>query len=130
MRTLALLLSLPVTIVFFQPQAAPDSQRPAVVRQLFAVRGEVMSIRKQGKGMLLATVRPDKGFAEVAVLARENDLVGSAVRRPGRVDLFGLLADDERDDEVITAAELSQGDVVSIIYDPATENRSLEIYIH
>jgi hypothetical protein len=130
MRTLALLLGLPLAIAFFHPQPDSDIIQTVGARQLFAVRGEVVGIKKQGKGMMVATVRPDKGFAEVTVLARENDLVGSAVRRPGRIDLFGLLADDERDDEAITAAELSEGDVVSVIYDPTMENRSLEIYLH
>ena len=81
-----------------------------------------------GKGMLLITVRPAKEFQEVSVLARENDLVGAAVGRSGDADLLGLLSDDARDDETITAAELSEGDIVSIIYDPQLQNRVVEIY--
>src|ERR1044072_4683733 len=98
--------------------------------QLAAVRGEIVGIKTPGKGMLLITVRPAKEFAEVTVLARENDLVGSAVRRAGDTDLLGLLAEDSRDDEIITAAELNEGDVVSIIYDAQAQNRVLEIYLH
>jgi hypothetical protein len=130
MQTIALLLSLSLALAFFESQAPVNRQSPPGARQLFAVRGEIVNIKKQGKGMLLVIVRPDREFAEVTALARENDLVGSGVKRPGRVDLFGLLADDEREDEAITAAELNQGDMVSIIYDPAMNNRSLEIYIH
>jgi hypothetical protein len=63
------------------------------------------------------------------VLARVNDLVGSAVGREGS-DLLGLLSDDPRDDETITAAELNEGDVISVIYDPQLQNRVLEIYLH
>jgi uncharacterized protein involved in propanediol utilization len=79
--------------------------------------------------MLSITVKPAKEFQEVTVLARENDLVGSAVSRSGDTDLLGLLSDDTRDDEIITAAELNEGDVVSVIYDPQLQNRVLEIYI-
>ena len=86
-------------------------------------------MKPSGKGMLLITVRPAKDFAEVTVLARENDLVGSAVGRGQEGDLLGLLADDSRDEETITAAELSEGDVVSVIYDPQSQNRVLEIYV-
>jgi hypothetical protein len=99
-------------------------------RQLLAVRGEVLSVKSPNTGMLLITVRPAKDFAEVTVLARENDLVGSAVTRAGDTDLLGLLSEDSRDEETITAAELNEGDVVSIIYDPQTQNRVLEIYLH
>jgi hypothetical protein len=98
-------------------------------RQLLAVRGEVVTVKAQSKGMLLITIRPSKEFAEVTVLARENDLVGQAVSREDRLDLLGLLADDAREDEIITAAEISQGDKVSVIYDPAQQNRVLEIYL-
>jgi len=83
-----------------------------------------------GKGMWLITVKPAKEFQEVTVLARENDLVGTAVGRAGDADLLGLLSDDPHDDETITAAELNEGDVVSIIYDPQLQNRVLEIYLH
>ena len=80
--------------------------------------------------MLLITVKPAKEFGEITVLARENDLVGAAVGHSGEADLLGLLSDDSRDDETITAAELHQGDVVSVIYDPQRKNRVLEIYLH
>ena len=99
-------------------------------RQLAAVRGEIVSIKTPSKGRLLITVRPAKEFAEVTVLARENDLVGSAVGRESDSDLLGLLTDDSRDDETITAAELKESDVVSVIYDPQAQNRVLEIYLH
>jgi len=99
-------------------------------KQLAAVRGEIKKLATAGKGMLLITVRPAKEFPEVTVLARENDLVGSAVGRSGESDLLGLLSDDSRDDETISAAELNEGDVVSVIYDPQLQNRVLEIYLH
>jgi DNA-directed RNA polymerase subunit H (RpoH/RPB5) len=109
---------------------AASPARPPAAKQLAAVRGEVVKISAAGRGMLLITVRPARDYAEVTVLARENDLVGSGVGREGGADLLGLLADDARDDETITAAELSQGDVVSVIYDPQAQNRVLEIYMH
>ena len=99
-------------------------------RQLAAVRGEIVGIKTPSKGRLLITIRPAKEFAEVTVLARENDLVGGAVGREGDSDLLGLLSDDSRDDETITAAELKESDVVSVIYDPQAQNRVLEIYLH
>lgn len=99
-------------------------------RQLAAVRGEITKMKSASKGMLLITVKPAKDFAEVTVLARENDLVGQGVGRAQDSDLLGLLSDDSRDEEAITAAELSEGDVVSVIYDPRSENRVLEIYAH
>ena len=80
--------------------------------------------------MLSITVKPAKDFGEVTVLARENDLVGHATARSGGVDLLGLLSGDSSDDEMITAAELDEGDVISVIYDPQLQNRVLEIYIH
>src|SRR5262249_25884201 len=109
-------------------QAAPS--RPSAAKQLAAVRGEVAKISPAGRGLLQITVRPARDYAEVTVLARENDLVGTGVGREGGADLLGLLADDARDDETITAAELNEGDVVSVIYDPQAQNRVLEIYIH
>ena len=51
-----------------------------------------------------------------------------AFRRSSNDDLrfhCGVLAD-----ETITAAELNEGDVVSVIYDPQAQNRVLEIYVH
>jgi hypothetical protein len=104
-------------------------QRASGARQLAAVRGEITKVSTATKGMLLITVKPAKEFAEVTVLARENDLVGTAVGRSGESDLLGLLSDDSRDDETITAAELNEGDVVSVIYDPQLQNRVLEIYL-
>lgn len=89
-----------------------------------------MKVTVPAKGSLLITVRPAKEFPEVIVLARENDLVGSAVSREVGADLLGLLSEDPRDDETITAAELNEGDVVSVIYDPQRQNRALEIYLH
>ena len=105
------------------------SQRAPGARQLAAVRGEITKISSASKGMLLITVKPVKEFQEVTVLARENDLVGAAVGRSGESDLLGLLSDDTHDDETITAAELNEGDVVSVIYDPQLQNRVLEIYL-
>jgi hypothetical protein len=104
-------------------------QRASGARQLAAVRGEITKLTTAGKGTLLITVRPAKEFQEVTVLARENDLVGAAVGRSGEADLLGLLSDDTHDDETITAAELNEGDVVSVIYDPQLQNRVLEIYL-
>jgi DNA-directed RNA polymerase subunit H (RpoH/RPB5) len=124
MPSIAILLMLSLSLL--SPQA---QQNPAVAKQLLAVRGEVVSIKTQSKGMLLITVRPAKGFPEVTVLARENDLVGSAVSREEGIDVLGLLSDDERANEIITAAELNQGDIVSIIYDPQSQNRAIEIYL-
>ncbi|MEK6325639.1 MAG: hypothetical protein AABN33_28685 [Acidobacteriota bacterium] len=114
--------------------APPDkvelSQRAGAARQLAAVRGEVSKMTAPGKGMWLITVRPAKEFQEVTVLARENDLVGTGIGRSGEPDLLGLLSHDTHDDETITAAELNEGDVVSVIYDPQLQNRVLEIYLH
>lgn len=104
-------------------------QKAQGARQLFAVRGEITQIKSQGKGVLLITVRPAKEFAEVIVLTRENARVGSAVSRASDGDLIGLLGEDSEADETITAAELSEGDDVSVIYDPQSQNRALEIYL-
>lgn len=133
MQTLVVLLSLTLTIVAGHPSqqgAAPAGQQKTAARQLCAVRGEVVKITAPTKGSLLITVRPAKEFPEVIVLARDNDLVGSAASREGGADLLGLLSEDARDDETITAAELNEGDVVSVIYDPQLQNRVLEIYLH
>jgi DNA-directed RNA polymerase subunit H (RpoH/RPB5) len=139
MRILPMLLSLSLAIIpshlssprhaMARPRAAWRQASPGA-RQLSAVRGEIVKIKSSGKGMLLITVRPAKDFAEVTVLARENDLVGNAIVRAGATDLLGLLSEDSRDDETITAAELNEGDVVSVIYDPQAQNRALEIYSH
>jgi hypothetical protein len=113
-----------------QAEKRDSVQRASSLRQLAAVRGEVSKIASASKGMLFITVKPAKDFVEVTVLARENDFVGLAVGRSSEPDLLGLLSDDSRDDETITAAELNEGDVVSVIYDPQVQNRALEIYIH
>jgi hypothetical protein len=127
------LLSLAL-VVGFAPasavQTASPQPRPPAAKQLAAVRGEVVKISAASRGLLLITVRPARDYAEVTVLARENDLVGTGVGREGGTDLLGLLTDDQHDDETITAAELNAGDVVSVIYDPQAQNRVLEIYIH
>jgi hypothetical protein len=100
-------------------------------RQLLAVRGEVVSLKAERKGMIAITVRPRSEFAEVTVVARENEMVGNSAGRGGGADLLGLLANEEsREDEKISAAELQEGDVVSVIYDPQIQNRALEIYMH
>jgi DNA-directed RNA polymerase subunit H (RpoH/RPB5) len=112
------------------PQTASPPPRPSAAKQLAAVRGEVVKISAASRGLLLITVRPARDYAEVTVLARENDLVGTGVGREGGTDLLGLLTDDQHEDETITAAELNQGDVVSVIYDPQAQNRVLEIYVH
>jgi hypothetical protein len=122
----AVTLSILCLVISF---SAPPSQKPGGARQLFAVRGEVTRIRPQGKGALLVTVRPAKEFAEVTVLAGENARVGSAAGRAGDLDLVGLLGEDAADEEAITAAELVEGDQVSVIYDPQSHNRALEIYL-
>ena len=76
------------------------------------------------------TITPPTGWAEVMVLARENDLVGRGVGATGDSQLFGLLTGETMEEETITAAELGEGDVVSVIYDPQAENRAIEIYLH
>ena len=126
MQTVSLLLSLSIALSLAPSRAIILQQS----RQLAAVRGEVIRVKAQVKGMMLITVRPAKDFAEVTVLARENDLVGNAVGRAGEADLLGLLTDDSRDEETITAAELNEGDVVTVIYDPQSQNRVVEIYVH
>ncbi len=126
----SLLIGLTTVALALATFAAPTTRQSASsAKQLFAVRGEITTIKPQSKGLLLITVKPAKEFAAVTVLAHENDLVGSAVRRGGRVDLLGLLADEGRGDEIITAAELAEGDDVSVIYDPQQQNRVLEIYL-
>lgn len=107
-----------------------QNQRASTGRQLAAVRGEITKMTSPAKGMWSITVKPAKEFQEVIVLARENDLVGTGVGKAGEPDLLGLLSDDTHDDETITAAELNEGDVISVIYDPQLQNRVLEIYLH
>jgi hypothetical protein len=123
-------------LVFLTPsnrhivQSSRSGSQNSAARQLLAVRGEVTKVASQTGGSLLITIRPAKEFGEVTVAARENDLVGQAIGRSGDNDLIGLLAGDNREDETITAAELEEGDVVSVIYDPQQQNKALEIYIH
>jgi hypothetical protein len=113
-------------------QAPSAAQTPAPgPKQLLAVRGEIIKVTNQSKGLLAITVRPAKDFAEVTVIARENEMVACSSAREGGADLFGLLAgEDQREDEKITAAELHEGDIVSIIYNPHLRNKALEIYLH
>jgi hypothetical protein len=128
-----LIALLSLALMVAHPSAGTQSvtpTRPTAAKQLAAVRGEVVKISAGGRGLLLITVRPARDYSEVTVLARENDLVGTGVGREGGADLLGLLADDARDDETISAAELNEGDIVSVIYDPQAQNRVLEIYIH
>jgi len=130
---LVLLLSFPLKREWAGSQAerSVQNQRSANTRQLGAVRGEVTRIAAGStKGMISITVTPAREFQEVTVLARQNDFVGTAVGRSGESDLLGLLSDDNHDDETITAAELNQGDLISVIYDPQSQNRALEIYLH
>src|SRR5215216_2949383 len=99
MQILSMLLSLSLMITLSQLSMtrrtiagahAPGQQ----ARQLSAVRGEIVKVKAANKGMLLITVRPAKDFGEVTVLARENDLVGSAVTRASDTDLLGLFSED------------------------------------
>lgn len=122
--------SLIVALLVYPQQQPPSQSVRSAPRQLLAVRGEVVTVKKQAARMLAITIKPTRDFAEVIVTAHENDLVGSAVRRSADVDLLSLLGDESRGHETITAAELGEGDVVSVIFDPLTENRSLEIYLH
>lgn len=135
MQALVIVWSLSLSLSFSPsvqrgPVRDQTSQRAPAARQLAAVRGEIVKIATPSKGMLLISVRPAKEFPEIIVLARENDLVGTAVGRSGEADLLGLLSDDTHEDETITAAELNQGDIISVIYDPQLQNRVLEIYLH
>ena len=135
MQALVIVWSLSLILTLAQsvqrdPSRDQTGQRAPAARQLAAVRGEIVKMATPSKGMLLITVKPAKEFPEIIVLARENDLVGTAVGRSGEADLLGLLSDDTHDDETITAAELNQGDIISVIYDPQLQNRVLEIYLH
>lgn len=110
--------------------AAPQTPGAQTAKQLYAVRGVIVSKKALSKGELQLTIKAAKEFPEVTVLARENDLVGSAARRVNDSDLPGLLGGDGNESGNITAAELNEGDIVSVIYDPQQQNRALEIYIH
>ena len=96
------------SVLHAQADRRDMNQRSPAARQLAAVRGEVSKIAGASKGMLFITVKPAKEFSEVTVLARENDFVGAAAGRSNEPDLLGLLSDDSRDDETITAAELNK----------------------
>jgi hypothetical protein len=114
-------------------QAPVEQQRPSGTKQLLAIRGEVVKVASQSKGLLSITIRPARDYAEVTVVARENDSVGLASgHERGGSDLLGIIggADDSRDNERITARELQEGDIVSVIYNPLSDNRALEIYLH
>jgi hypothetical protein len=111
--------------------ASQPNQSASPSKQLFAVRGEVTKMETQSKGLVAITVRPAHDPATVTVIARENDIVGAAVGRQKGADLVGLLAgEDQRENERITAAEIREGDLISVIYDPLAQNRALEIYMH
>ena len=96
-------------------------------RQLWAVRGEIIDIKPRGAGTLAVSVQPAQGFNEATVLIRENDQVGSAIRRASEVDLLGLLSGDGIEEETISGAELEKGDFVSVIYDPQSF-KAIEVY--
>jgi len=111
--------------------AGQPTQTPSTSKQLFAVRGEVTKVESQSKGLVAITVRSAHSQTTVTVIARENDIVGVAVGRQKGIDPVGLLAgDDQRENERITAAEIREGDLISVIYDPTAQNRALEVYMH
>jgi len=132
MQTVAMVCTVSLLLMLMPSSRviAQTTQGGTSTRQLAAVRGQIIKISAPSKGMLLITVRPAKEFQEVTILARDNDLVGTAVGRSGEPDLLGLLSGDARDEETITAAELNEGDVISVIYDPRLQNRAMEIYFH
>jgi hypothetical protein len=116
--------------LILSPGLQTSAQVAGARKQLHAARGEVSRLATQGKGMLLITIDQGKEFDEVTVLARENDPVGRAAGGRAEASLFGLLTEDDTDEETITAAELARGDLISVIYDPARQNRALELYRH
>jgi hypothetical protein len=138
MQTLVMLVSLLLVPVLSsqggQPKPSAGNQTAAqsapASKQLLAVRGIVSSIKTPTKGELQLTIKPAKEFPEVSVLARQNDLVGSAARRANDGGGLSLLGGSANDNDIITAAELDEGDIVSVIYDPQLQNRALEIYLH
>lgn len=138
MHTLAMLISLllmPVPWLQGVRSGPSEGNRTAAqsasaTRQLLAVRGIVSGIKTPSKGELQLTIKPPKEFPEVSVLARQNDLVGSAARRASEGGGLSLLGGSAGDNDIITAAELNEGDIVSVIYDPQQQNRALEIYLH
>jgi hypothetical protein len=107
-----------------------EAQGAPAAKQLLAVRGTIISIKTPAKGELQLIVKPPKEFPEVSLLARQKDLVGSAARRTSDGAGLSLLGGSANENEIITAAELSEGDIVSVIYDPQMQNRALEIYLH
>lgn len=109
-------------------QNSPVTAQPA--KPLLAVRGEVVKREPYTKGWVRITIKSLKDAVEVVVFARETDLVGSAVNRSGDKELLNLLSESSREGDTITAAELDEGDFVSVIYDPQQQNRALEIYMH
>lgn len=115
--------------VFGQASTSQSKNQPDV-KPLFAVRGEVVKKTVAMKGWLQITVRPLKETSTIVIFARDNDLVGSGVHRSGDTNFLGLLSEDEDESGPLTAAELDEGDFVSIIYDPQQQNRAIEIYLH
>src|SRR5688500_7249580 len=102
MQIFAMLISLSLLLTISpqnpQPEASfshqPGAQQTRAAhptRQLFAVRGLLVSKKALSKGELQLLIKPAKDFAEVTVLARENDLVGSASRRANDSDVLDLL---------------------------------------
>src|SRR5580693_8652188 len=74
-------------------QAAADQQRPSGTKQLLAIRGEVIKLAPQSKGLLSITIRPAPDYAEVTVVARTNDSVGLASgRERGGSDVLGIIS--------------------------------------
>jgi hypothetical protein len=141
MQTLAMLTSLSLLLALFsqspqanlflsRPSIWQSSSSPPASKQLLAVRGVITKKQNGSKGLLQITIKPAKDFAEVTITVRENDLVGSAPSRANGTDLPGLLGNEANGNETITAAELDEGDLVSVIYDPQLQNRALEIYLH
>jgi hypothetical protein len=138
MQTLTMFISLSLMPILLLQPAQPNlytgSQSGAhtgqSAKQLLAVRGTIANVKTPAKGELQLTIKPAKDFAEVIVLARENDLVGSAARRARDNGGLGLFGGSANDNEILTAAELDEGDIISVIYDPQLQNRALEIYIH
>lgn len=130
---LLLLLSpptLPPNLSASHKTGALQTPNVSTTKQLFAVRGVIVSKKNLGKGELQLTIKAAKDFPQVSVVVRENDLVGSASTRANEGDLPGLLGGNANEHGNITAAELNEGDIVSVIYDPQQQNRVLEIYLH
>jgi hypothetical protein len=138
MQTLVIFISLLLTVIQLPQSGRPKAfakagsearARPAA-KQLFAVRGLITGIKMPSKGELQLTIQPAKDFPEVSVLVRRNEPVGSAARRTADRAGVSLLGGSSEENEIISAAELAEGDLVSVIYDPQAQNRALEIYLH